>query len=193
MGSQSVEMLQVVTFSSLALLLSGVTSQQCIDFTTKDVEGPFFVSNVPLKYKVAPDADIQEPSQGAIIRGRILNKNCEGIAGATVDVWYAGGSDPRYSFRPSVLQNRGYEFLGSFPGTYNERPIVHIHYKVVTGGPQGQTFITQLYFRGQVPPAYQNYVKTRGSQFGQVQAVAPGNSELPNGGRRIIFNIRLDQ
>ena len=87
--SQSVEMLQVVTFSSLALLLSGVTSQQCIDFTTKDVEGPFFVSNVPLKvgchgehfvlhpliclsqYKVAPDADIQEPSQGAIIRGRV--------------------------------------------------------------------------------------------------------------------------
>merc|ERR1711874_516851 len=120
MGSQSVEMLQVLTFSSLALLVSGVTSQQCNDFTTKDVEGPFFVSNVPIKYKVAPDNEIQDPGMGAVIRGRILNKNCEGIVGATVDAWYAGGSDPKYSFRPSELRYRGktrtdqvgrYEFL----------------------------------------------------------------------------------
>ena len=31
-------------------LLSGVSSHQCIiGFTTADVEGPFFVSNVPIK------------------------------------------------------------------------------------------------------------------------------------------------
>ena len=36
----------------LTLLLSGVTgvsSQQCSDFTTADLEGPFFVSKVPIK------------------------------------------------------------------------------------------------------------------------------------------------
>ena len=38
---------------------------------------------------------------------QILDKKCEGIAGATVDVWYAGGSDPKYSFRPSELKYRG--------------------------------------------------------------------------------------
>ena len=41
-------MLQVVIFS-LSFLLGGVLSQQCGDFTTNDVEGPFFVSNVPRK------------------------------------------------------------------------------------------------------------------------------------------------
>ena len=46
--SQSFEMLQVVIFS-FAFLLSGLSSQECVDFTTNDVEGPFFVSNVPLK------------------------------------------------------------------------------------------------------------------------------------------------
>ena len=83
-------MLQVVIFS-LSFLLGGVLSQQCGDFTTNDVEGPFFVSNVPRKvsftlylfvshlsmynvysqYKIAPDNDIEDPGQGAIIRGRV--------------------------------------------------------------------------------------------------------------------------
>ena len=65
--------------------------------------------------------------------------------------------------------------------------------QVVTPGQQGQTFITQLYFRGQVPPSYENYVRGRGSQFGQVEAVSQGQSNLPNGGSQITFNIRLDQ
>ena len=65
--------------------------------------------------------------------------------------------------------------------------------EVVTPGQQGQTFITQLYFRDQVPPSYENYVRGRGSQFGQVAAVAAGQSSLPNGGSEITFNIRLDQ
>ena len=50
--------------------------------------------SVSSQYKIAPDTDIGDPGQAAIIRGQILDKKCEGIAGATVDVWYAGGSDP---------------------------------------------------------------------------------------------------
>ena len=65
--------------------------------------------------------------------------------------------------------------------------------EVVTPGQQGQTFITQLYFRDQVPPSYQNYVRSRGSQFGQVAALGEGQSNLPSGGSSITFNIRLDQ
>ena len=137
---QSLEMLQVVTFS-FTFLLSGVFSQGCFDFTTADVEGPFFVSNVPTKVGSRLLAisltccvlSVQDCSwqwdrgtwQGShhqrkgeisfslhdktclISSCQILDKNCEGIAGATVDVWYAGGADPRYSFRPSPLQFRG--------------------------------------------------------------------------------------
>ena len=62
-----------------------------------------------------------------------------------------------------------------------------------TPGQQGQTFISQLYFRGQVPPSYQNYVRSRGSQFGAVEAVNRSDSQLPNGGNKITFDIRLNQ
>jgi len=72
------------------LLLTLVSPQKCPSFTTSDQEGPYFVGNVTNKYKIAPDNDIQDPSKGAIIRGKILDMNCNGIAGATVDVWYAG-------------------------------------------------------------------------------------------------------
>merc|ERR1712064_135566 len=79
---------------TLALLVSSVSSQgDCIPFTTKDVEGPFFVQNVPFKYKVATDDDLKDPSKAAILRGMILDRNCQGIPGATVDIWYAGGTD----------------------------------------------------------------------------------------------------
>ena len=39
----------VLSIFPLTLLLNGVCSQQCIGFTTADVEGPYFVSNVPIK------------------------------------------------------------------------------------------------------------------------------------------------
>ena len=66
--------------------------------------------------------------------------------------------------------------------------------EVVTPGPTGKTFITQLYFRDHIPPSYENYVRTRGSQFGQVTTLKKGsNSKLPNGGSKVTFNIRLKQ
>ena len=63
----------------------------------------------------------------------------------------------------------------------------------MTPGPKGQTFTSQLYFRDQVPSSYLDYVKGRDSQFGKVEAVKVGNATLPTGGRKITFNIRLDQ
>ena len=62
-----------------------------------------------------------------------------------------------------------------------------------TPGPRGKTFISQLYFRDQIPPDYENYVRGRGSQFGTVEAVAECHGKLPNGGTVITFNIRLEQ
>ena len=64
--------------------------------------------------------------------------------------------------------------------------------QVVTPGKRGKTFITQLYFRGLIPPRYENYVRYRRSQFGFVLTVNEyGN--LPNGGRILIFSITLDE
>ena len=82
--------------------------------------------------------------------------------------------------------------MGTFPGVYTSRPIPHYHIKVTTPGlGRGQSFITQVYFRGMVPQDYRNYVRTRGSQFGQIEAVNVGLDGMDNGGRVVTFNIRL--
>ena len=66
------------------------------------------------------------------------------------------------------------------------------HVEVVTPGDRGLTFITQLYFKGQVPSSFRDYVRSRGSQFGQVVSVN-SNQALPSGGRILKFDIRLNQ
>ena len=66
------------------------------------------------QYRIAPDNEIQDPNQAVVIRGKvsqtvslslshnsersppeILDRNCAGVAGAVVDVWYAGGAETR--------------------------------------------------------------------------------------------------
>ena len=54
--------------------------------------GPFYVANVPNGYKVAPDEEISDPEQASIIKGQVLDRNCDPVVGAVVDIWYAGDS-----------------------------------------------------------------------------------------------------
>jgi len=121
----------------------------------------------------------------------VLDSNCKGIGGALVEVWYAGGDPVGYTFpgRNPVLWYRGkvnadsqgrYEFKATFPRRYEGRPIIHYHYKVTA---KGREFITQAYFKGGVPPSYEDYVKGRESQFPKVQA--------SRNGRMVTFNVRL--
>ena len=76
---------------SLHLLVLFSNAQNCGDFTTKDVEGPFFVEGVPLDLSTATDAEVRDPSLATILRGKVVDRNCLAVTGATVDVWYAGG------------------------------------------------------------------------------------------------------
>ena len=66
-------------------------AQNCGDFTTKDVEGPFFVENVPLDRSTATLAELSDPSLATLLLGKVVDRNCRPVTGATVDVWYAGG------------------------------------------------------------------------------------------------------
>ena len=43
--------------------------------------GPFYVANVPNGYKVAPDDEI---SKAVIIKGQVLDRNCDPVVGAVV-------------------------------------------------------------------------------------------------------------
>lgn len=76
---------------SLLLFVLFSNAQNCGDFTTKDVEGPFFVEGVPLDLSTATDAEVRDPSVATILQGVVVDRNCRAVTGATVDVWYAGG------------------------------------------------------------------------------------------------------
>merc|ERR1712142_299298 len=73
-----------------------VQANSCGDFTTRDTAGPYFVDNVPKSSYIAPDSEREDSSQGVFLWGHIWNRDCAGISGATVEVWYAGGSSADY-------------------------------------------------------------------------------------------------
>ena len=96
-----------------------------------------------------------------------------------------------YTFPPSKLWYRGrtytdsngwYHFEATYPGTYSGRPIPHIHYKVYGGGKE---FTTQLYFRGDVPTDFRNYVSMRGTQY-------PQSIQDRYLGRDVTFDVVMD-
>jgi len=155
---------------------------QCGPFTTNDVEGPFFEPNAPKDKELAPRKELNDPSQYVVLEGQVRGQDCKGISRALVEVWYAGGEPGNigYTFpgRNTELWYRGkvyadrqgrYSFKATYPRRYDGRPIIHYHYKVTAGGGRkAKEFITQAYFRGGVPPSYEDYVRGRESQFPDV-------------------------
>ncbi len=65
--------------------------------TTPDVEGPFFERGAPEAVVIAPEEEMTDLG-GAVFSGRVVDRRCRPVAGATVDVWYAGGEQPHYTF-----------------------------------------------------------------------------------------------
>ena len=86
---QHFKMIRYIPFFFVFVLSSN--AQNCGDFTTKDVEGPFFVEGVPLDLSTATDDEVRDPSLATILQGKVMDRNCRAVTGATVDVWYAGG------------------------------------------------------------------------------------------------------
>ena len=62
---------------------------------------------------------------------------------------------------------------------------------MTTPGFSGKTLTTQAYFRDLVPRSFENYVRTRGSQFASVTYLGLGGG-LYDGGRIVNFNMRID-
>ena len=55
----------------------------------------------------------------------------------------------------------------------------------------GKELITQAYFESMVPPEFQNYMRGRETQLVPIMYVGK-NKDMANGGRRINFNIILE-
>jgi len=182
---------------SLALIFcaSVVTCQRCT-LTTNDVEGPFYESGAPPTDIVISESDMRN-NRTMVIRGKVMDRRCEPVSNAKVSIWYAGdlGQEAKYTFpgdrlwplyRGYVLTDSegNYKFIASYPGVYTQRPIPHVHTKVFT---QIKEFTTQLYFKDDVPPGFEEMVENRQSQF-------PSKMFLrPDGTMVVIFNIVLDE
>merc|ERR1712223_343005 len=180
----------VKLFFLFTILLHLCEAQNCPPLTTRDVEGPFYESNPPVAKQIAPDQAFNS-STAIFLKGRVLDRNCLPITNARVDVWYAGGNPVAYTFPPAILWYRGrtftnvngqYDFNATYPGTYSDRPIPHIHYKVFDGKKE---LTTQLYFENDVPKNFEDYVARRPSQFPQ-KIIATKDERI------ISFDVVLD-
>jgi len=183
-----------------------VLAQNCGNFTRADQEGPYFVQGAPKWNTLAPKYQLQNPDIAVILKGQVLDSDCLPVAGAVIDIWYAGfdensPDDAKYTFPPEELLFRGnsitdqtgaYKFLATFPEVYQARPIPHYHVKINTPGRNGIDFTTQIYFQNLVPPSFKNYVRTRGTQFGKISNASKDGNNLVNGGRVVEFNVKLN-
>jgi len=43
--------------------------------------------------EIAPRVELDDPTKAILLKGRILDRNCQPIPATTVDVWYAGGEN----------------------------------------------------------------------------------------------------
>ena len=58
------------------------------------MEGPLFVADVPnWTTRIAPEDELRDESKAVRLEGTVRDSNCLGLEGATVNVWYAGGTN----------------------------------------------------------------------------------------------------
>jgi len=169
---------------SILLAVHGALSKEC-ELTETDMEGPFYVEGAPNAQRVIPLNEMDSEYRIDIV-GLILNKKCEPVANARVEIWHAGGDRTagkgHYTFANDTfgpeLWWRGwvksddhgyYRFKTIYPTTYSVRPIPHVHYKIRTGefgDTKGKSLITQLYWRDDLPERFESYIK-KVTQFPQ--------------------------
>ena len=117
--------------------------------TPSNPEGPFYTPDTPERASLIEQGMAGEP---ITISGRVLDTDCQPVAGAMVDFWQtdAAGDYDNVGYRL-----RGHQFTDEegrysletiIPGQYPGRP-AHIHLKIFT--PDGREVLTsQLYIPG---------------------------------------------
>lgn len=122
--------------------------------TNTDIEGPFYVSDAPVR----ADLDTwDDPGLKIALSGVLTDQDCTPLAGAVIEIWQAddeGGydnesADMRYRGQQATDAQGRYAFTTIMPGRYlngaEYRP-AHIHVKIWVDGVERLT--TQLYFEG---------------------------------------------
>lgn len=144
--------------TALGLSVRPAAAQQAMIPTAADMEGPFYVSNMPV---VADLNRFGKPGEAMRIAGRVMNAAApdEPVPGALLELWQTDGTGRYFpetngdysDFGDADLDMRGtliadaqghFEVLSVFPKEYWPRP-PHIHYRI--SAPGFRTLITQHY------------------------------------------------
>ena len=120
--------------------------------TENNAEGPYYLKDAPIKEILGGTME----GQRLVVSGQVIDRNCEPVPNAIVDVWqtdadgqYYFGDD--YTLRGKIKsdQDGNYTIDTIFPGKYAEsgttRP-AHLHIKIFSQEEQTEALTTQLYF-----------------------------------------------
>ena len=114
--------------------------------TEQNAEGPFYTPSTPERTVLV---GVDDPGTRLLMTGRVVNIQCQPIAGALLDFWHtddAGDYDNEgFTFRGHQFADDegNYRLETILPGIYTGRTR-HIHVKVTS--PSGSTLTTQTYF-----------------------------------------------
>ncbi len=144
--------------AALGLSVGRAYAQQAMIPTAGDMEGPFYISNMPV---VANLNRFGKPGEVIRIAGQVMNAAAPEtpVPGARLELWQTDGSGRYFpedkgdhsDFRDADLDMRGtliadatgrFEVLSLFPKEYWPRP-PHIHYRISATG--FRTLVTQHY------------------------------------------------
>ena len=144
----------------------GEVPPETCDATDDDIEGPFYRSDAPVR----SDLDLYgDPGTVFLLSGFVLDRDCNPIADAVVEIWHAdptavpvdeltstdsvdydnSSAEMRYRGQIGTDADGRYAFRTKKPGWYLNGPRfrpMHFHMKVWVGGVERLT--TQLYFEG---------------------------------------------
>lgn len=190
-----------------ALAASRAAAAQSCGKTPPQTTGPFY----PVYDQIDKDVDLtrlvghEQPAAGEVIRveGRVLDENCQPVAGALVDLWQADSNgryshpadanparrdpnfqgwgqavtdaDGRYAFRTIKPAAYPLDFLDGKPDESRGYRTPHIHFRVSKRG--FEELSTQMYFAGEALNATDTVLK-RVPEAGRTKVVlAPVRSD----------------
>lgn len=166
------------------------------EFTTSDIEGPFYTPNAPVKHKLSPQ---NAPGSPLFLTGTVYANDCETpVPQALIDVWHAnnvGAYDSQgYNYRGKIYADNfgNYSFETVLPGKYLNgaefRPR-HIHFKI--SGPNTSELTTQLYFEGDTSIPVDPWASDPGAD-GRIIPLTSDSQENYHGVFDIYLNINKE-
>ena len=67
----------IISIFSLKNIFNIQAEKNCGEFTTSDMEGPFFLPEAPNRYELAPSSELSDPDQFVLLRGVVRDRRSD--------------------------------------------------------------------------------------------------------------------